>query len=84
MADTCETCRFIGSQSTKGRGLFACRRYPPTVHVVVESRVFEKDHYKGIATWKENSTDISMWPMTAQANWCGEHQPRLNGGAAHG
>jgi hypothetical protein len=35
---SCASCRFIGNESTKVRGIFACRRYPPTVAVVVESR----------------------------------------------
>ena len=75
---SCASCRFIGNESTKVRGIFACRRYPPTVAVVVESREFKKDHYQGITTWSENTGDVSLWPMTAKSEWCGEYQEVCN------
>lgn len=76
--ETCAMCRFIGSESTRKRGLFACRRFPPTVAVVVESRTFRKDHYQGIATWSEDTGDVSLLPMTAKSEWCGEYQEVRN------
>lgn len=76
--ETCATCRFIGSESTKKRGLFACHRYPPTVAVFVEGRKFQKDHYQGITTWSENTGDVSLRPMTAKSEWCGEYQEVRN------
>lgn len=75
---SCASCRFIGNESTKVRGIFACRRYPPTVAVVVESRKFQKDHYQGITTCSENTGDVSLWPMTAKSEWCGEYQEVRN------
>lgn len=74
--DRCETCRFIGRQSKSKSNLFACRRFPPTVLTVVESRDFRKDHYKGIAVWSETTSDVSLWPMTTADEWCGEHTPK--------
>ncbi|WP_375282961.1 hypothetical protein [Sphingobium yanoikuyae] len=71
---SCASCRFIGNESARKRGIFACRRYPPTVAVVVESRTFRKDHYQGIATWSEDTGDVSLWPMTLKGEWCGEYQ----------
>lgn len=75
MGETCSTCRFIGRQSAREKVLFACRRFPPTVLTVIESREFRKDHYKGIAVWSEQTGDVSLWPMTTLDDWCGEHQP---------
>jgi hypothetical protein len=74
MNPTCQTCRFVGPTGRRGRPV--CRRYPPTVQVVVESRTFKKDHYEGVPTWSEKRGDVSLWPSTTSDAWCGEHQPK--------
>lgn len=79
---TCQTCLHRGEPSKKTKGLFACRRHPPTVHIVVESRDFRKDHYKGIAVWSEQQGDVSIWPTIRPTDWCGEHTPASKAQAA--
>ncbi len=60
---TCGTCKFFCAEiSNLQTGL--CRRFPPTVHPVVDSR--------GNIQWASNP------PPVQSKGWCGEWQPKAS------
>jgi len=68
---TCATCRFLGPMGNKTP---TCRRYPPTVQIVVTAREFRADG-NGLTGWADNMQDMSLWPSVEPGQWCGEYQP---------
>lgn len=75
--ETCAACRFLGPTGAKAP---TCRRFPPTVHIVVASRQFQTNG-AGLTGWTDNMQDASLWPSVSPNDWCGEFQP--NAGARH-
>ncbi len=65
----CANCRFFMPSPIDGQPSY-CRRYPPESFVIQVHR-----DEKGAVVGNES---MSLMPITNAANWCGEHQPRLN------
>lgn len=72
-ASTCKTCRHWLAENLKGEDdmqLGQCRRYPPTLCMVVTTHIDE-------AGPRQQINPVVRYPTVSEELWCGEHTIKI-------